>query len=110
MTKEEMKNIKKVYVYNRLNREITECDVDEIDGCYFAHFKYNLEGSNRTTWHYDLRNGVIRHLDGSMITSIPHVLVSYDKRSLGWIKESDDYIYNHIRSQVFGKLNEIMLK
>ena len=26
MTKEEMKNIKKVYVYNRLNREITECD------------------------------------------------------------------------------------
>lgn len=110
MENKSQEDIKKVYVYNRLNHEITECDVIEIDSCCFAKFYYYLEGSINQKWHYDLRNGIVRMLDTASVygTTISHVLVSSDKRSLICIRESDIEMQNRLKDNILKAIKEIM--
>jgi len=109
MENKSQEDITKVYVYNRLNHKITECDVIEIDSCCFAKFYYYLEGSINQKWHYDLRNGIVRMLESDFYSSpTNHVLVSSDKRSLIWIRDSDIEMQNRLKDNILKAIKEIM--
>ena len=110
MESKDYNDIKKVYVYNRLNHEITECNVDSVSECGFAKFSYYLMGSVNHKWHYDLRNGVVRMLESDKIYSSPinFVLVSSDKKSLDWIKESDLAMNSRLKDRILESIKEIV--
>jgi len=85
--------LENVYVYDRVNGKVDECKVKYIDRCLFAIFEYN--GKDR---HYDLRNAVIFPLDTSFSPVNFDYLVSFDRKSLLWLRDSDRHCLNSLRS------------
>lgn len=79
----------KLYVLNTVNMEIYDVDIKYIDECKFAIFDWN----GNISCSYDTRNCQVQHLNYQNGYSTVTVLVSSDKRSLNWIK---DTIHNKV--------------
>lgn len=98
----ELRKIDKVYVYDRFTREITECQVDEVDGCLFCLFKYKGEKAS-----FNARGAAVQTLGRSGFKSNDCTcLVSIDKMNFKWIKESDNRVLNDIRRDIIKKVEE----
>jgi len=97
---EELRKIDKIYVYDRFTREITECQVDEVDGCLFCLFKYKGEKAS-----FNARGAAVQTLGrGGFKSNDCTCLVSVDKMNFKWIKESDNYVLNDIRRDIIRKV------
>ena len=88
LIKKRMEN-NKLYILNTVNMEIYDVDIKYIDECKFAIFDWN----GNIECSYDTRNCQVQHLNYQNGYSTVTVLVSSDKRSLNWIK---DTIHNKV--------------
>lgn len=97
--------IDKIYVYNRLSKIITECEITEIDNCRFAKFIYNY--GSYDTWHYDLKGSYVQYLDGNLNIAKPYILVCPDIVSLNLIQESDNRIHDDYKQELINYINRL---
>ena len=97
--------LENIYVYDRVNGKVDECKVKYIDQCLFAIFEYKDKDCC-----YDLRNAVIFPLDTSSLSPVNFdYLVSFDRKSLLWLRDSDKHCLNSLRSKVLTTVNKIMI-
>lgn len=101
---EELRKADRIYVYERFSREITECPIDEVDGCLFYIFKYKGERAS-----FNARGATVQTLGrGGFKSDVRSCLVSPDKRNFKWIKESDNYVLDDIRRDIITKVEQII--
>lgn len=88
---EEDKEIRQLYVMNVKTLEISKVNVDEIDECRFALFIFN-----ERKCCFNLRGANIQTLSRSQSYACPQYIVSKDKASLYWLKESFQWLIGDI--------------
>ena len=88
----------KLYILNTVNMEIYDVDIKYIDECKFAIFDWLTNND----CSYDTRNCQVQHLEYNNGHLSRYMLVSSDRRSLGWIKET-------IESKVYDVKEKIRL-
>ena len=93
----------KLYILNTVNMEIYDVDIKYIDECKFAIFDWF--GSINCS--YDTRNCQVQHLEYPNGHSSSAMLVSSDKRSLGWIKETIQYKVYDVKEMIRLTLMEV---
>lgn len=81
----------KIYTYDIHINTIEEHEIVETDACQFHFFNYN--GSRCS---YNSRGAIVQLLNYRN-TDDKYVLVSVDKQSLGWIKESYERVISDFR-------------
>lgn len=93
----------KLYILNTVNMEIYDVDIKYIDECKFAIFDWF--GSINCS--YDTRNCQVQHLEYPNGHSSSAMLVSSDKRSLRWIKETIQYKVYDVKEKIRLTLMEV---
>lgn len=92
---------KKIYVYDRVTRTISEYDVQKVE-CHFAYFKYD----NGKEGCFYLRNrGGVGYLSRNSAPDDKLMLVSLDKFSLIHIRASDAEYFRDVREQLSNNIN-----
>ena len=91
MTQEDKYSIEKLYIMDVKTLQITEVIVDEVDECKFAIF--NFINSKCSYW---LKGPNIQTLSVVMSYHYPQYIVSKDKGSLNWIKESFQWLIGDV--------------
>lgn len=93
----------KLYILNTVNMEIYDVDIKYIDECKFAIFDW----FGSISCSYDTRNCQVQHLNYPNGHSTSAMLVSSDKRSLSWIKETIENKVYDIKEKIRLTLKEI---
>lgn len=91
MTQEDKYVIEKLYIMDVKTLLITEVMVNEVDECKFALFKFMDRKCD-----YNLRGANIQTLSHSLGYTYPQYIVSKDKESLCWLKESFQWLIGDI--------------
>ena len=91
MTQEEKNVIEKLYIMDVKTLLITEVIINEVDECKFALFDF----MDRKCCYW-LRGSNIQTLSISQGCSYPQYIVSKDKKSLYWLKESFQWLIGDI--------------
>jgi hypothetical protein len=91
MTQEEQYIIEKLYIMDVKTLLITEVTVSEVDECKFAIFDFNDRKCD-----FNMRGPNIQTLSHSCGYTYPQYIVSKDKGSLNWLKESFKWLVGDI--------------
>lgn len=91
MTQEDKYIIEKLYIMDVKTLLITEVTVNEVDECRFALFTFN-----ERKCCFNLRGANIQTLSRSQSYACPQYIVSKDKASLYWLKESFQWLIGDI--------------
>lgn len=91
MTQEDKYVIEKLYIMDVKTLLITEVIVNEVDECKFALFDFIDEKCS-----YWLKGSNIQTLSRILGYSYPRYIVSKDKKSLYWLKESFQWLIGDI--------------
>ena len=91
MTQEDKYVIEKLYIMDVKTLSITEAIVNEVDECKFA--LYNFMDRKCCYW---LKGANIQNLSHSQGYDYPRFVVSKDKKSLYWLKESFKWLVSDI--------------
>ena len=91
MTQEDKYVIEKLYIMDVKTLLITEVIVNEVDKCKFALFIFDERKCD-----YNLRGANIQTLSHSLGYTHPRYIVSKDKKSLYWLKESFQWLIGDI--------------
>ena len=86
-----MEALDKIYTYDIRKNTIEEHEIVETDACKFHYFNHD---GNRCS--YNSRGATVQ-LANYQNTDDEYVLVSTDKTSLGWIKESYERVISDFR-------------
>jgi len=96
--------MKKIYVYDRLNRVIHECDVVKEEHGWL-HFTYGeTEGKYNTKWE----DGSVQLFYRSSAPDNMALLVSTNVGSLNCIKHSDGYVFDFLRMQLQASITKAL--
>lgn len=91
MTQEDKYIIENLYIMDVKTLQIIEVTVNEVDECKFALFNFMDRKCN-----YNLRGSNVQTLSHSCGYTYPQYIVSKDKGSLNWIKESFQWLVGNI--------------
>ena len=91
MTQEDKYVIEKLYIMDVKTLSITEAIVNEVDECKFA--LYNFMDRKCCYW---LKGANIQNFSHSQGYDYPQFVVSKDKKSLYWLKESFKWLVSDI--------------
>ena len=91
MTQEDKYVIEKLYIMDVKTLLITEVIVNKVDECKFALFIFDERKCD-----YNLRGANIQTLSHSLGYTHPRYIVSKDKKSLYWLKESFQWLIGDI--------------
>ncbi len=87
----EQKEIQELFIMNVKTLQIIKVNINEIDECKFAIFDFNDRKCN-----FNMRGPNIQTLSHSCSYRYPQYIVSKDKGSLNWLKESFKWLVGDI--------------
>ena len=92
-----------IYTYDKFTKAVEEHHIKRMDSCFFAFFDYEGEEVG-----FDTRHALVCTLYRSGKPNLETVLVSCDKESLLYIKDSDIAFRRDVRSKIMNEVSKLL--